>query len=344
MTQYQVVITDIIADQLEPERRLLGDLAEITALDAYDESELIGKIDNADALMVYHNISLSEQSLRVLQKCRVIARGGVGTDNIDLQYARERNIPVVNVPDYGTEEVADSAMGMALALTRGIQLCNSILRDKAGLTNTSQHATQAGQLLWTYEQTAPLQRLRGSTFGIVGLGRIGTATAIRAKSLGFDVAYYDPFKPDGYDKSLGIRRVEQFDQLLAESYVLSLHCPATELTRGMINAETVPLMPKGSYLINTARGVIVETSVIPDAIARGQLAGAAIDVLPQEPPAEDDPLIAAWRDPDHPAYHRLIINPHSAFYCEQGLLEIREKASRACRQALLGDDLRNVVN
>jgi D-3-phosphoglycerate dehydrogenase/C-terminal binding protein len=256
-------------------------------------------------------------------------RCGVGFDNVDHAFARERAIPVANVPDYGTEEVADTAIGMALALARGITLLNSRLR--------------ASQGPWSHIQTAPLQRLRGRVFGVVGLGRIGTAAALRAKALGLDVAFYDPYKPDGYDKALGIRRVETLEELLAESHVLSLHCPLSPETRRMVDAAALARMPKGSFLINTARGDIVDTAAVAPAIASGQLAGAAIDVLPEEPPV-NDPLVRAWRDPSHPAHDRVLINPHSAFYSEEGLLDMRVKGAEACRRALLGLPVRTVVN
>jgi D-3-phosphoglycerate dehydrogenase/C-terminal binding protein len=203
---------------------------------------------------------------------------------------------------------------------------------------------RAGLGNWTYEQTAPLARLRGRVFGVIGLGRIGSAAALRAKALGMDVVFYDPLKPDGYDKALGIRRVETLDELLQESIIVSIHCPLTDETRAMIDAAAIAKMPRGSYLVNTARGAIVDTAAVPDALARGRLAGAGLDVLPVEPPPADDPLMAAWRDPDHPAHHRLIVNPHAAFYSEEGLLDIRTKAAGACLRALTGKPLRNVVN
>lgn len=332
MTQrFKVVITDFITGIPETENRILGDIADIVPLDAYDEKELLGRVENAHALMLYHNLIISRATIERLTNCKLIVRCGVGFDNVDRIYARERGIPVANVPDYGTEEVADSAIGLTLALTRGINQFNSLLRGDA-------------KKEWTYTHFAPILRLRGRVFGIVGLGRIGTAAALRAKALGMDVVFYDPLKPDGYDKALGIRRADTLDDLLKQAFVLSLHCPLTPDTRGMITAKTIARMPRGSFLINTARGAVVETSAIPDAIASGQLAGAAIDVLAIEPPPVDDPFLRAWRDPNHPAHHRVIVNPHSAFYAEEGLLDMRVKGSQACRKALLGQTLLNVVN
>ena len=126
--------------------------------------------------------------------------------------------------------------------------------------------------------------------------------------------------------------------------MLSLHCPLTPETRHLVNAQSLAWLRPGAYLVNTARGGVVDTAAIPAALASGRLAGAGIDVLPHEPPAADDPLLVAWRDRSHPAYERLIINPHAAFYSEEGLLDMRVKGSDACRRALLGQPLRNVVN
>jgi len=168
--------------------------------------------------------------------------------------------------------------------------------------------------------------------------------AQRGKALGMEILFFDPYKPDGYDKALGIRRVETLDQLLQQSFVVSLHCPLSEETRHLIDARAIQSMPRGSYLINTARGGVVDCRSIPAALASGQLAGVGIDVLEQEPPRAVDPLLVAWRDPRHAAHHRLILNPHIAWYCADGQLELRRKTAETCRRALLDQPLRNVVN
>jgi D-3-phosphoglycerate dehydrogenase/C-terminal binding protein len=328
--RFRVVITDFITGDLGPERQILGELADLVALDASSEDDLVGKVETADALMLYHNITISRATIEKLATCKLIVRCGVGYDNVDRQFARSRAIPVANVPDYGTEEVADSAIGLTLALTRGIHLLNSTYR--------------AGADGWTYRSAAPIYRLRGRVFAVLGLGRIGTAAAVRARALGTDVAFFDPYTPDGYDKALGIRRAETLSELLGQAFVLSLHTPLTPETNRMIDAAAIARMPRGSFLVNTARGAIVDTSAIPPAIATGQLAGAGIDVLAVEPPPADDPLVRAWRDPAHAAHHRVILNPHSAFYAEEGLLDMRLKGAKAVRNALLGRPLRNVVN
>jgi C-terminal binding protein len=328
--RYKVVVTDFVNDAMEPENRILGDIADVAPLNAFHEDDLTGRIENADAVMIYHHLGLSRKTIERLERCKLIVRCGVGFDNVDHAFARQRGIDVANVPDYGTEDVADTAIGMMMALARGIVYLNSRLRAKQGP--------------WHYSQVIPIHRFRNRVFGIVGLGRIGTAAALRAKALGMDVAYYDPYKPLGYDKSLGIRRVQRYDDLLAQAHILSYHCALTEETRHLFNQSSVEKIQHGTYLINTARGGVVDTRVIPAAIESGRLAGAGIDVLELEPPADDEPLVAAWRNPDHPAHHRVLLNPHSAFYCEEGFMDMRVKGSEACRNAILGERVNNVIN
>jgi len=330
MTQFKVVITDLIVEPLDVERSVLGDLADVTALDAMCEADLHGRIEDADAIMVYHYFRLTSDTIQRLKNCRVIVRPGVGYDGIDIAAAREQGIPVCNVPDYGTEEVADSAIGMAISLTRGTHFLNSRLRRGIGD--------------WNVDQATPISRLRGRRFGIVGCGRIGTAAALRARSFGLEVAFFDPYVTDGIDKALGITRVESLHELLSTSHIVSLHCPLTDETRGMIGQAEIALMPRGSFLVNTARGGIVDTDAVVSALATGHLAGAGIDVLEQEPPPNDSPVIAAWRNPDHAAHDRLLLNPHTAFYCEEGSEEFRRKGAQEVLRALTGEPLRNVVN
>ena len=326
----KVVVTDFISEPLDHERRILGDLADVVALNAFSEDELVGRIEDADAIMLYHFIGLSARTIDRLRRCKLIVRCGVGFDNVDREAARARGIHVANVPDYGTEDVADSAIGMMLTLTRGIHYLNDRL--------------QLGLGPWIYTQAQPLHRLRGRVFGIVGIGRIGTATALRAKALGMEVVYYDPFVPQGRDKSLGVRAAETLDELLAQSHVVSLHCPLSEQTKHIINREAIARMPAGSFVVNTSRGGVVDVLAVLEGITSGHLRGAAIDVLETEPPTPEHPLIAAWRDPNHPAHGRIIINPHSAFYSEEGLLDMRIKGSGNCRRALLGQAPYNLVN
>jgi len=325
----RVVVTDFLAEPLEIERRVLDGHAAVEALGAMREEDLLGRVEEADALMVYHFVGLSRKTIERLERCRVIVRPGVGYDAIDLDAARERGIPVCNVPDYGTEEVADSALAMALSLARGTHFLNSRLRRAAGS--------------WTVDEGRPLRRLRGRVFGIVGCGRIGTAAALRAKAFGFDVRFYDPYLPDGAEKALGVGRAASLEELLRAAHVLSLHCPLTPETRGLVGREELGLLPQGAVVVNTARGGILDTLAVVEVLESGHLLGAGIDVLEEEPPSIASPVTAAWRDPGHPACDRLILNPHAAFYCEEGSEEFRRKGAEEVLRALRGEPLRNRV-
>jgi C-terminal binding protein len=327
---FRVVLTNVLTPDIDREREILGEIAELAVAGAKTEEEMFGQVEDADAILNYHSEPMSRRILERLRNCRLIVRCGVGYDNIDVRFARERGIAVANVPSYGSEEVADSAIGLTLSLTRGIAYLNSYLRSSENP--------------WTLEPVRPLHRLRGRVFGIVGIGRIGTAAALRAKALGMEVVFYDPYKPDGYEKAVGVRRAETLEELLRRTYVLSLHCPLTDETRRLIGAAQMEQLPAGAYLVNTARGPVVDTAAVPGAIASGRLAGAGFDVLEKEPPDPAHPLLRAWRDPGHPAHHRVILNAHNAFYCEEGLLEMREKGAETCRRFLLGLPVRTIVN
>ena len=329
MPRFSTVVVDFVSGEPTLELGVLGDLADVVALDEPDEAKLAGRVELADAIMVY-NTTLRTDTISRLTNCKVIVRCAVGFDNIDVAFARTRGIPVCNVPDYGTEEVADTAIALMLALVRGNHFHNTRL--------------QRGEGPWTYKTAAPISRLRGKVFGVVGLGRIGTAAAVRAKAFGMDVVFFDPFKPNGYDKALGIRRANTLTELLRQSFVVSVHTPLNDGTRNLIDAAAIATMPRGSFLVNTARGACVDATAIPAAIESGQLAGAGIDVLPVEPPPADHPLVAAWRDVNHPCHDRVILTPHSAFYSEEGIQDMRTKGAEEVRRALLGEPLRNVVN
>jgi phosphoglycerate dehydrogenase-like enzyme len=272
----------------------------------------------AAALMVWHNVPLPAAVIERLPNCRVIIRNGVGCDAIDLKAAAARNIPVCNIPDYGTEEVADHAIALTLALCRQLFPLDA----------------EAKRLGWRVEPIAKLRRLSSLTFGLVGLGAIGTAAALRAKALGFRVQFFDPFAPTGSHKAIGITRVATLDELLAGSDVVSIHCPLTPKTRGMIGAPEIARMCPGSFLVNTARGDIVQKAAVFAALRRGHLAGAGLDVV------ENEPL----RTAEEAATPNLIATCHAAFFSVEGMIEMRTSASHIARAALLGEPVRNRVN
>lgn len=264
-------------------------------------------------------------------KLRAVCRMGVGYDVIDRKAAAERQVLVLNVPDYGTTEVADHAMSLALALRRGLLLHHE-----------AQRADPPAR--WRYVDDPLVRRSGVQTFGIVGMGRIASAVALRAKAFNFRVMFFDPYLPNGVELGLGIGRARTLDELLRASDTLSVHCPLTPETRGMIGAAELALLPQGAVVVNTARGPIIDIDALADALKRGHLAGVGLDVVPVEPPVEPLPeLIRAYRAREAWCEGRLIITPHAAFYSPQAWDDIRVKSAETMRAALLGPRAQNVI-
>lgn len=312
-----VVVTDYVADP-GAEKQILDGVADLKLLQTYDEELVIRDGKDADVLLVFHGIKLTAKSISTLTKCRAIIRCGVGYDNVDIKAAGERGIVVCNVPDYGTEEVADHAILMLLAIVRRLLPADQAIR--------------VGN--WDPTLVTGTPRLRGKTLGLIGCGRIGSATALRAKALGMRVVFYDPYKPDGLDKALGIERVYHLDALLEQSPFLSLHCPLTTETRHIINEKTLAKLPMGTYLVNTARGPVVDLKALGDALETGRIAFAGLDVVEREP--LDDERIRK-----HP---NVLLTPHTAFYSVEGYLEMRTKGAQEAARLLRGEAVRNPVN
>lgn len=315
--RFRVVVTDYLTEATH-ERAVLGGLAEVVLLQGRHESEVVARGADADAFICFHDMELTEASLGSYPKCRAIVRCGVGVDRIDLSAAGRHGIVVCNVPDYGTEEVADHAIMMLLASARRLVPCHN--------------AIVAGG--WEPRCAFGTPRLRGRTLGIIGCGRIGTATALRAKALGLRVVVYDPYQPPGYEKGVGLDRVYYLEQLLKQSNFVSLHCPATAETKNILNRETLALLPAGAYVINTARGPCIDLTALVEALDSGHITYAALDVFPQEPLADE-------RIRKHP---RVLLTPHTAYYSVEGAEEMRTKAAMEVRRALIGEPVLNPVN
>jgi C-terminal binding protein len=327
MTKFKVPITDYVPFPALYEEKVLADIADVPCLDQGEESGLSGKVEDADALIVFHTIRISAATIGRLKKCRAIVRCGVGYDNVDLAAAGGKGIYVCNVPDYGTDEVADHALALMLALARGLALTERGLRKTLAP--------------WNFLAASPLTRLAGATLGIIGLGRIGTAAALRAKSFRLRVVACDPYLPDGYDKALGVTLLS-LDDLLAASDIVSVHTPLTPETAGIVGSAQLAKMKPHGILINTARGKCVDVRAVAETLAAGKIGGAGLDVLPDEPPAPDDPIVKLWQQENPPV--NLILTPHNAFYTEQSREEMRTKAALEVRRVLLGEKPRNPVN
>jgi phosphoglycerate dehydrogenase-like enzyme len=189
---------------------------------------------------------------------------------------------------------------------------------------------------WKVIEDPLIRRTGVQNFAILGLGRIGTAVALRAKAFGFRVVFYDPYRPNGTELALGVDRVRTLDELLRRADVLSLHAPLTPETRGMIGARELALLPEGAVLVNTARGGIVDTDALGEALRGGRLAGAGIDALPNEPPDPVPALLAAYRAREKWLEGRLIVTPHSAFHSPHAWADIRRKSAETMAAALAG--------
>jgi phosphoglycerate dehydrogenase-like enzyme len=316
--RFRVVVTDFL-DEATIERPILDDLADIVTAEATTETALFPYLEDADVLLVYHDISrLSDAVFSRAPRCRGVVRAGVGYNNIDLTATGRRGIVVCNVPDYGSEEVADHAMMMLLVIARRLMPSDSAIRR--------------GE--WDYRTAIDAPRLRGKTLGIVGCGRIGSAMALRAKAFGLDVVFHDPYAVPGLDKALGLRRVDCLEDLLRQSDFVSLHCFLDDKSFHLIDDKAFDVMRPGAILINTARGPVVDQAALVKALDSGRLLGAGIDVCEVEP-LDDDRLRA------HP---RVVLTPHSAFYSVEGFSELRSKTAEEARRLLLGQPPRCLVN
>lgn len=284
----------------------------------------------AEGLMILR-YRVTAGDLERFPRLRAICRMGVGYDNLDRPAAAQRGIMVLNVPDYGTTEVADHAMALALALRRGLLLHHERQRAEPPAP-------------WRYVDDPLLRRSSVQTFGIVGMGRIATAVALRAKAFGFRVMFYDPHLPNGVELGLGVLRAPTLEALLRESDTLSVHTPLTRETRGMLGLAELSLLPRGAVVVNTARGPIIDIDALATLLQGGHLAGVGLDVVPVEPPAEPVPaLIRAYRAREDWTLGRLIITPHAAFYTPQAWDDIRTKSAETMRAALLGPRPQNVI-
>ena len=315
----------------ELEREVFGADVRIVKRDAAALAELSdADCAAADGLMIL-GFPVTGADLVRFPKLRAIVRMGVGYDKLDRPAAAARNILVCNVPDYGTTEVADHAIALALTLRRGILLHHEYQRHTPPAPFRSfQHPL--------------IQRLGMQNFGIVGLGRIGTAVALRAKALQFRVAFYDPYLPNGVELALGISRAPTLEDLLRQTDTLSIHAPLTPETQGLLGREQLALLRKGAVVVNDARGPILDLDALHDLMRDDHIAGAGLDVLPQEPPVEPIPkLLRAYRDREEWLEGRLVVTPHSAWLTPHSWEDTRRKSAETMRAALLTNRPQNVI-
>jgi D-3-phosphoglycerate dehydrogenase / 2-oxoglutarate reductase len=254
---------------------------------------------------------VGEAELAALPRVRVVVTPSVGFDHLDLDAARRHGgVWVCHVPDYCVDEMADTALALALALMRGVVALDRHVREG----------------FWDAEAAGPLRRIRGTRLGVVGFGRIGAALAARAAAVGFEVWASDPGVADDAIVAAGVRPAA-LDELLAACHVVSLHAPLTPATRGLIGADRISTMPRGALLVNTARAALCDTDALLAALRDGRLGGAALDVLDVEPPTAERPA---------PQLPSLIVTPHSAYASPEAEAELQRRVAAAVRAALDG--------
>ena len=305
MGRFRVVVTDQVFPDVEVERELLAGIGADLHVASGDREAVLAAAAGADALLNTY-LPLDREALKRLERCRVIARYGIGVDNIDLDAAREAGIVVTNVPDYCVEEVATHALALILALVRGIPAGNAAVR--------------AGR--WGVGEVGPVTRFSELTVGLLGYGRIGRRLAEVLAVMGAAILVHDPY----LDRVEPPARLTGLEELLTTADVVSVHCPLTPETRGLLNAERLALLRPEAILVNTSRGPIVVLDDLLAALRSGRLRAAALDVFEREPP---DP--AAFAD-----LPNLLVTPHVAFYSREAIRESQRKAATQVVKVLTG--------
>lgn len=313
MTKYKVVVSDQVFPSVEIERGLLAGIdAELTVASGGIDDVLEIAAD-ADAILNTY-VAWDADAIERLEKCRIIARYGIGFDNVDLGAASEAGIVVTNVPDYSVEEVATHALALILATLRKVVSADESVRSGT----------------WNVDNFRPIRRLSTLTVGLVGYGRIARRIAAPLAALGARIIAHDPYLEPGPDLPplLGL------EEVLAEADIVSLHLPLTDETRGFINAERIAGMKSGAILVNTSRGPLVDLGSLTDALVDGRLSGAGLDVFDIEP-------LDAGRIEGIP---NLIATPHMAYYSEEALAESQTKAATQVIKVLTGESPDYQVN
>lgn len=316
MVQFKVVLTDNIFPDLDLERGLLA-AADAELVLADPGRDLAEQLKDADAVINTY-AKLPAAVINQLQKCRLIIRNGIGVDTIDVPAASAQGIMVANIPSYCLEEVATHATALLLACNRKVVFLNN--KIKAGI--------------WNVKLAIPIQAPEASVVGLAGFGRIPRSVSRKVKALGFEVVAYDPYVSQADADIYGVTMVD-FPTLLAKSDYISIHCPLTPETRGMFNYAAFQKMKRGAYLINTARGAVVNEKDLIQALKDGLLAGAALDVLETDGIAPDHPFLSM---------ENVILTPHAAWYSEQSILRRRTQTVEEVIKVLQGGEPTSFVN
>jgi len=319
-TKPKILITEAMP-LIEEEKKILSKHANVNLAKSLDEDNLAEDAKDADVIMVVY-AKITEKIINSAMKLRGIVRYGIGVDNIDLHAASKRKIPVANVPDYCIGTVADHTLALILALNRKIVVADKILRSGKWSSWTSPSPKLMGV------------DLEGKVLGLIGLGKIGTAVATRAKGFGMKVLAYDPYISKETAEKLGIEMTD-LETLLKSADFISIHAPLTFETRGMIGERELRMMKRKAYIINTARGPIIQEKALYKALKEGWIAGAGLDVYEKEPPDPDNPLFKL---------ENVILTPHIAYYTEEAIRRLEMSAVEEAIRILQGQLPKNLVN
>jgi D-3-phosphoglycerate dehydrogenase / 2-oxoglutarate reductase len=312
-----VLVTDYAWPSLDIERAIVAEAGgQLLVAETGCEDEIVSMAPEADAILTNWK-RVSPAALDAAPRCCIVARYGVGVDNIPVDRATELGILVANVPEFCTTEVSDHALGLLLTCARRIVPFDRMTRDGR----------------WSLEIAPGLPRLRGQTLGLVGFGRIARVLAPKALALGLHVLAYTPRLEQ--EDGLGVEYTNDLDRLLAESDYVSLHAPATPETQRLIGERELQAMKSTAYLINTSRGSLVDEDALARGLNEGWIAGAALDVLACEPPPADHPLLSM---------ENVIVTPHTAFYSDAAISELQTKAARNVAMALRGEPPPTTIN
>ncbi len=318
MTKILVAVTDSPFPNLDPATQVLSELdAELKLAKGTTPEDILAIAREADGLLVTY-AKVTAEMIGQLKRCKVIARFGIGVDSVDIDAATRAGIMVTNVPEYCEDEVSDHAMALLLSLIRKIPFANK--------------KTHAG--VWSMPAVVPIHRLRGSVLGLAGFGKIPRLVAVKAQAFGLQVQTYDPYVSSEAAAKLGVKLVS-LSELLKTSDYISIHAPLTPETDRMFNADAFRQMKRSALLVNTARGPLVDVEALVDALDNKLIAGAALDVLPQEPPPSNFRLLG--RDD-------VILTPHTSFYSEESLVELQTKAAQQVALVLSGKEPRYPIN
>ncbi len=300
------------------EKEAIGDKANVRYFLCDSPEDWKGSILKSDIILLWHNTQLPSEVINKLEDCKAIIRIGTGYDSVDVHAASVRDIPVCNVPDYGTDEVADHSIALALALCRQI-----IPIDQ-----------ECKKLGWEIPNKEKIRRFDKMFFGVIGLGRIGTSVALKAKALKFNTCFYDPYLSNGVDKSLGLKRFKNFNEFLSVMDVISINCPLTEETKYLITKKEIAKMKRRAFIVNTARGPIIKKKDLFKALNNNRIGGAALDVI------ENEPL----RTKEEAETPNLIATCHSGFFSREAAYEMRYKAAEIARNLITHQKLENCLN